>query len=251
MTNLIAASAAALFLAASAQASGLEQLVGSDAAFANTVSVTLAAFEAKDTLRETPECAALDRKYFRQFSLAEAVKLVQPCLDGVAKRSGIALQAELGVVSPAGEEHGPVMGIVIVAPDVSVASQGMRDLSRSLDARGWELLGHRVKVARAGEMAQSSAVQKALDGCIMPSVLRKIESGADFIKYYGRCITSDSSLKVRELRPSPGHQFGVLAVSSGDQVVVESINGAVSINAESGPVRIIFMAYPESYSLPK
>lgn len=253
MTKLALAALATAFLGTSAQASGLEGLFQTDMVFASAVNEAVTRYEAKDVLRETPECAFLDYKYFRQFDLIEAVTMLQPCMEGVSRRSGMNLKAEAGMVRPASEEAGPVMGVVIKTGEAPIASQGMRNLSYSLKQRNWELLGHPVLVRRASdeEAAKKSAAQESLDSCLLTTVLRKIESGADFIRAYGRCITSDANLKVKELRPAPGRELGVLALSSASEVVVAALNGTVSVNAENGLVTVLIIAYPETYSLPK
>ncbi|MBI5882236.1 MAG: hypothetical protein HZB91_03930 [Elusimicrobia bacterium] len=253
MKKLISAVLASTLLAAPAAAAGLEGLFQNDMAFAKLVTGTVSLYEAKDALAETPECGLLDRKYFRQFSLVEAVKVLQPCVDGVSRRSGMNIKAETGVVREATDSEGPVMGIVLRTGDASITSEGMRDLSYSLRQRNFELLGHPVRVRRASDEAASrkSAAQEALDSCMLTTVLRKIESSADFINAYGKCITSSDALKVKELRPAPNRELGVLALSSASDVVVQSLNGAVSVNSQDGPVTVLIIAYPETFSLPK
>ncbi|MFA6317974.1 MAG: hypothetical protein WC943_11185 [Elusimicrobiota bacterium] len=253
MRKLLSAVLAASFLAVPAFAGSLEDLARTDLSFALTVQETVNQYQAADAFRQAPECAFLDYKYFRQFSLAETVEMMQPCAEGVSRRAGMSLKVEIGAVRPAAADEGPVMGIVLRTGDASIASQGMRDLNTSLRQRNFELLGHPVLVRRASDEAatRKSAAQEAIDSCMLTTVLRKIESAGDFIGAYGKCITSSEALKVRELRPAPNREMGVLALSSGGEVTVQSLNGSVTVNSESGPVTVLIIAHPETFSLPK
>ncbi|MBI5623036.1 MAG: hypothetical protein HY924_04575 [Elusimicrobia bacterium] len=253
MKKLLSALLASAFLSVPAFSATLEDLARTDLSFALTVRETVAAYQAGDAFRQAPECAFLDYKYFRRFTLAEAVAMLQPCAEGVSRRSALSLKAELGVVRTATESEGPLMGIVLRTGDASIASQGMRDLNYSLRQRNFELLGHPVLLRRASDEAagRKSAAQDAVDSCMLTTVLRKIESGADFIKAYGKCITSSEVLKVKELRPAPNRELGVVALTAGGDMVVQSLNGGVTVASETGPVTVLIIAYPETFSLPK
>lgn len=100
------------------------------------------------------------------------------------------------------------------------------------------------------EALPSNAAQSALDRCILPMVVRKVESGADFIRYYGGCLNRAPELKIKALKQSPGHRLGVLVLSAAEKPALDRLNGSVSVNTETGPVKVLLMAYSETVYLP-
>ena len=99
------------------------------------------------------------------------------------------------------------------------------------------------KVMTRNETAPTSvsSLQKAIDGCMLLTVVRDIRSGDDFVKVYGKCLTRDESLKIKEIRPAEGLVVTLKTDASGSQV--ESYNGFLTVNAGKGPVQVMVVAY--------
>ncbi len=243
--NRALAAVLSLSLAPLAFAGESEKIYLTDPGFAQVVSGSFLPLQAKDAFAGLGDCGVLENK--RRYSLVDAVAAVQPCLNAVTARYGLALKAEPGRVEDSGS-----FGIVIYAGNVSVAAPVMRDLNHAIAARGGELLGHTALLRREAErqILKTSLAQEALDSCLLPAVLRKVETAQDFITHYGSCLTMDAKLQVKEMRQSPGHTLGVALVTAADEIVAEGLNGVVAVMAESGRVELMIMAYPEKIMLP-
>ncbi|MFA6003451.1 MAG: hypothetical protein WC881_05220 [Elusimicrobiota bacterium] len=214
----------------------------SEPRFNAAVESALTAYRPRDIFAAETSCAILDIKTFQPFSLPETLRQVEPCLRAVSARHALALTAEPGAV--AGSKPGAALGIILRTREASALSSGMRDLSHSLDIRGWRLLGHQVAVRRSGqpEAFARSAAQKALDQCVLLAMVREIKTSEDFIRYYGRCITRDPALKVRDIQPWPGQELGVTLTCAASEPETRSLNGIVAVNAGMGPVQIRILA---------
>ncbi|MBI4400450.1 MAG: hypothetical protein HY581_02320 [Nitrospirae bacterium] len=82
-----------------------------------------------------------------------------------------------------------------------------------------------------------SSLQQALKHCMTPMVLRPMGGAEEFIRYYGRCLTQDASLKIRRLEP--GSERGTLAVvTEAEGPAAERMNGTVSIRGDRGMVTL-------------
>jgi hypothetical protein len=112
------------------------------------------------------------------------------------------------------------------------------------------LLGHPARVLTRGEAAPAavSALQAALSDCMVVSVVRDVRSGEDFVKLYGRCLTRNPDLKIKEIRPAEG--LAVTLSTDADRARVESYNGFVTVNAGKGPVAVMVVAYGAQVALP-
>lgn len=98
--------------------------------------------------------------------------------------------------------------------------------------------------------AMNTPAQDALDACLIPTIVRKIESGADFIRHYGGCLAQQRSLRVVEMRQSPAQKLGVILLSQAERPVVARLTGPVKVVAENGPVEIQLVAYSNPVYLP-
>ena len=230
---------AALACAASLRAQSFETLVAD----------SLRPFAAEDAFADVDACAVLDIKTIRPFNLDEAADLVRPCMDAVAKKYAAKSVTEAGFLSAA-QGGQPGKAGLLIKTDMTAGSKGHRDLLAALARRQDRLLGHLVKVLTKDEAAPAaiSVLQKAIDGCMLLTVVRDIRSGEDFVKIYGKCLTRDAELKIKEIRPAEGMAVTVKTGAVGAQV--EAYNGFVSVDAGKGPVQIMVVAYGSMVYLP-
>ncbi len=217
--------------------------------FERDVREGLRAFQAKDAFQEVQACWIADAMPLRPFTLEQAVRLLEPCAEGLSSLYQVPVSVRQGLAASGGDFSVQLQGIVFTIKSAPLGSAALRDLSRGLNLRRGRLLGHPA-VARREEQKPRSAAQEAVDRCVLPAVLRKIESGSDFLRTYGRCIREDSSLKVREIRPSETDPMAVTLLSSADRPTIESLNGYVAVESEKGLVEILVLAYPEVVFLP-
>lgn len=216
------------------------------------VTRTVRAFQAKDAFDGLEECRVLSAIPIRPFTLDEAISMIKPCLSQVSTRYGAAVTAKKAAAAPEGGLAPQVQGIVLRIPTtVNLTNPLIRDLNQGIKSRNGRILGHPAMVRIEDDAKPAiSAAQAALDNCLMTAVIRPVETSEDFIRYYGHCITQAQALKVTELRPSPGHKLGVIALCHGDKSLVESLNGYVAVSGEEGPVKVMVLAYPQMIYLP-
>jgi hypothetical protein len=213
------------------------------------VAQALGQFKPKDAFAVSAACGVVDAKTFRAYSLSEAVSVLKPCLREVSLSYKVKAVARV----EASENQ------IVILLD---GADAIRDFNHALSLRHGQLLGHPAKVKRAfshadfralqnpeAEVAHSS-IQDVVDTCMISTVVRKVQNGDDFIKIYGRCILSSKDLKVQELRSSNGHTLAVNVLTKANQDVVEALNGTVTVNAGTGPVDVLIIAYPETLQLP-
>ncbi|MBI5245771.1 MAG: hypothetical protein HY923_01210 [Elusimicrobia bacterium] len=217
--------------------------------FETQVEDSLKPFVAEDAFAGVPACGVLDIKTIRPFNLDEASDLVNPCLQAVAKKYSATFVAEGGFLS-APQSGRPGTTGLLIKTDLTAGSKGHRDLVASLAHRDGRLLGHVTKVLTAGEPAPAaiSSLQKAIEGCMLLTVVRDVRSGDDFVKIYGKCLTRDAELKITEIRPAEG--LAVTLKTSATNEQVESYNGFVTVNAGKGPVKVMVVAYGANVYLP-
>ena len=194
-------------------------------------------------------CGTLDIKTIRPWTLEEASDLATPCLKAVGAKYSATLEIEAGQLAIATEGQ-PLKPGLILKTDIVPGSKADRDLVSSLERRDGRLLGHRVLLLTRGEVAPSSvsAVQAALHQCIMTTVVRDLQTGADFIKIYGSCLTHNPDLKIDELRPGSG--LTVDMKTEADVKSVEALNGFATVNAGKGPVTVMIIAYGAQVAMP-
>lgn len=233
--------------------------------FDSMVHSIAAPMAAKDAFAGLQECGVVDAKTFRPVTVAQAEQMIAPCLKAVGTRYAEPVTLERIAASNEGGFSIQVEGIAIYIPaEIPVTAPLYKDLKYSLQQRNGRILGHVVLIRRGAapdtlkdgkevkalSNASKSLVQNAVDSCMQPMVLRKIETAEDFILYYGRCIVSDKNLKVRELRPAPNHPMTVAVLSQAETPTVQSLNGTVTVVAENGPVTVSVLAYPQTVYLP-
>ena len=80
------------------------------------------------------------------------------------------------------------------------------------------------------------------------TVVRDINTSADFVKIYGSCLTRNPALKIDELRPGAG--LTVNMKTEQDPKTVEALNGFVTVNAGKGPVSVMIIAYGAKVAMP-
>ncbi|MDD5304570.1 MAG: hypothetical protein PHS14_15850 [Elusimicrobia bacterium] len=230
---------AALIAASSARAQSFE----------SQVVDSLHPFVAEDAFAGVGACGVLDIKTIRPFNLDEAADLVKPCMDAVAAKYAAKAVTEPGFLS-APQSGQPGKAGLLIKTDMKAGSKGHRDLVAGIEHRQGRLLGHMVKVMTKDEVAPASisTLQKAIDGCMLLTVVRDIRSGEDFVKIYGKCLTRNPDLKITEIRPADGLAVTVKTNASGAQV--EAYNGFVTVNAGKGPVQVMVVAYGSQIYLP-
>jgi len=246
--TIFAASLAASLMTTLARAEEIAFHYLPEPSFDAIVNDAVGAVAPSDAFAGLAECRILDARTIRPYSLEEAVAAVGPCLAAVSRRYGEGVSAMAGVVEAAPGKP-PVMGLLIETGPAAVTSPMLRDLSHSLSLRNALLLGQPAKVSREAE-ALRSPVQEALDKCVVPMVVRAIDSSEDFLRFYGRCIRQSEPLKVQDIKPAPGRKLAVIILSAADEPTVRSLNGKVCVNTGCGPVEILVLAYPKAATPP-
>lgn len=210
---------------------------------------SLQPFVAEDAFAGLGACGVLDIKINRLFALDEAADLIKPCMDAVAKKYAAKASTEAGFLS-ASRNGQPMKTGLLIKTDMTAGSKSHRDLVASISRRDGRLLGHPAKVMAKHETAPAaaSALQQTIDGCFVATVVRDIRSGDDFVKIYGKCLTRDAALKIKEIRPAAGLAVTVRTDAAGAQA--EAYNGFVTVDAGKGPVQVMVVAYAGQIALP-
>ncbi len=218
--------------------------------FEAIVSKSIQAVQPQDAFSAAPECRIVDARFIKAPTIDEAEKMLKPCADALSSRYGSTVLATHGtpVVQDGFSAQVEMLKLEVPA-GTPATSPLMRDLNRGLSLRNGRILGHRAFIEREADKkvdvaaAGLEGAQSAIDRCILPMVVRKIESGDDFIKYYGGCLRKASDLRVVDMKPWPGHKLGVVIMTDGGRVVAQSMTGPVSVVAANGPVKIDLVAY--------
>lgn len=246
MINLLLA---ALALATPAFSRPSESLRAAAGRFEMALDPAVMAFASEDAFAGVGACGALDIKTIRPFTLEEASDLIAPCLAAVGRKLPATLEIQGGFITAA-QAGRPAKTGLLIKTDLVAGSKAHRDLIAGLSRRENRMLGHTVRVLTRGEAAPASvsAVQAALAQCILPTIVRDIQTGDDFVRIYGRCLTRNEDLKIKEIRGGQGLSVNLKTEQSGAQV--EALNGFVTVNAGKGPVSVMIIAYPTSLALP-
>jgi hypothetical protein len=228
-------------------------LASSAAAQSETLALQSRGFEAQaleiikpfvpvDAFAGVPECSIVDAHTLRAWTLSEAQARLAPCLDAVARRRGAKIDAEAGFVADA-QDGRPAQAGLLIKTDLVPGGPDDRALSFAIAHRGGKLLGQPARVLARGDLAPESvsAVQGTLKRCMVIDVVRSIRTGADFISIYGKCLTSDAALAIRDLRAGDGLSVSMKTAQPSVQAV-DSLNGYVTVNAGEGPVQVMVMA---------
>lgn len=204
---------------------------------------------AQDAFAGVPDCAILDIKTLRALTLDEAQELAGPCVAAALAKYQANGEIKKGFLPSSGKDETPRAGLLLKT-DLPLGSQGLRDLQLALSRREERLFGHRVRILRRGEVASTavSAIQSALESCMLPTVVRDLRTGDDFVKIYGRCLTRNPELKINELRGGEG--LSIIIQTEADRAQIETYNGFVTINAGKGPVTLMVQAYGMRVALP-
>lgn len=236
MKNITLAVAALLILSSRGFAA-VQVMPLTDMAFAHSVAEIIEPFQAKDAFASAGVCGIVDAKFFRPFSVEESIEALKPCFEALSAVYG----TELSLKPEA-------KGLVLETGLTTLGSPLLRDLEQGLSRRDHRLLGHPVIVRRAMVPSRMSRVQEVIEACMKPMVIRKIETGADFLKVYGGCLAQDKAIK--EVRASASQKLGLTVLAAGDQPQVESLTGMVSVLALNGRVELQVIAYSEQLNLP-
>ncbi len=217
--------------------------------FEDSTGAAIKPFVTEDAFAGIPDCGVLDIKTIRPIGLDEAQDMIKPCVDAAAAKYSAKLKAEAGFIS-APQSGKPGQTGLLLKTDVVAGSKAHRDLSLALKRREGRLLGHQVRLMTKSETAPSavSTLQKAIDGCMLLTVVRDIRSGEDFVKVYGKCLTREPSLKIKEIRAAEG--LAVTVKTDADGSDVEAYNGFLTVNAGKGPVQVMVVAYGAQIYLP-
>lgn len=218
-------------------------------AFEYAAADSIRSFSAQDAFADVGACGVLDIKTIRAIALDEAEDMVQPCVEAALAKYGAKAAVAAGFLN-APQSGKPVRPGLLVKTDLVPGSAAHRDLVAALERREGQLLGHPARVLTRGEAAPSavSALQAALADCMVVSVVRDVRSGDDFVKLYGRCLTRNPDLKIKEIRAAEG--LAVTLSTDADRARVESYNGFVTVNAGKGPVAVMVVAYAAQVALP-
>ena len=188
------------------------------------------ALSPKDAFAGHEACAIVDARLVQPLPINQAEEMLQPCMNSLSRRYGMRITTRVDYIGKSLRQ-----ALVIRLSDLTaIDNEAFRDLNHALALRKHQLLGHPAELRREA-LPGRSVMQNAIDRCILPAVMRKIESGQDFIGYYGGCLPRAAELKIKALKQSPGHRLGVMVLSSADQSMVETLNGSVSVRAGNGP----------------
>ena len=245
--NTLPLTFAAALIAAPAFSAPSESLKASAAAFEIQAGEAVSPFILEDSFAHVEECRVLDMKSIRGWSLEEARDLIAPCVKAVSSRYQTRIDVETGFLSTGV----PAKTGLLIRTALVAGSKSHRDLVSSVERRGGRLLGHTARVLASGEPAPSAIsapVQSALRRCILPAVVRDIQTGEDFVRIYGSCLLRDEELKIVELRASRGLAVTLKTAQSPNSV--ESLNGFVTVDAGKGPVSVMMIAYSATVALP-
>jgi hypothetical protein len=217
--------------------------------FETQIVDSLHPFVAEDALAGIGACGVLDIKTIRPFNLEEAADLVKPCIDAFAVKYAAKAVTEEGFLT-APQSGLPGKSGLLIKTDMTAGSKAHRDLVAAITRRQGRLLGHLVKVLTKDETAPEavSTLQKAINGCMLLTVVRDVRSGDDFVKIYGKCLTRNAELKITDIRPAEGLSVTVKTDASAPQV--EAYNGFVTVNQGKGPVKIMVVAYGSQVLMP-
>src|SRR5688572_22125259 len=199
--NHMKAFAATLILAASASAQEAPTFrFQPEPDFSGAVSRVVAGIKPMDAFSGVEACRVLDARFVKAPTMEEAVKLLTPCVESVSAAYGAKISIRQGTpVSPENEMGIQVQMLLIEVPQgTTITSAVMKDLNRALSVRNSRLLGHQAMVVRAEPQITA---QQALDNCVLPTVVRDIQSGADFIKFYGVCLKNTKEFQIVEMQP--------------------------------------------------
>lgn len=232
-------------------------ILPTDAEFTAGIERTVASFKPADAFSAAAECGVVDARFLKPVPIEQAERMLGECLAAVAtKYGGADLAARRGTVTREEAFTAQVEVLMIMIPkSVGQGTALYRDLSHGLASRQGRLLGHKAVLERADDrtvqaLNKGTPAQDALDGCLMPTVLRKIESGEDFIKHYGGCLRGAKSLRLVDIRQSPAHKLGVIVLSEAEGSVVSAMTGPVKVVAANGPVEVQLVAYSNPVYLP-
>jgi hypothetical protein len=241
--------ALALACAASPAAAGVSEAFRASAASFDAGVEAAQPAPAADAFAGVGECGILDIKSFRPIPLDEASDMAAPCVAAVLAKYHAAGELKVGFVLDTAQDGQDRSGLLLKS-DLPLGSQGLRDLQRGLELRDGRLLGHRVRVLRRGELepASISAIQGALQSCMLPTVVRDLRNGDDFVSIYGRCLTRNAALKINDVRGGDG--LSIIVQSDADGPTLSSYNGFVTVNAGRGPVTVMVQAYGLRIALP-
>jgi hypothetical protein len=248
MTNALLA-LAALLAATSVRAQSVESLAFGARAFEAAAFEGVQRLSPEDAFAGVDECSVLDIKTIRPIAADEAADMIKPCLDAVARKYSAKIEPSAGFLSMPQGESAAATGLLLKT-DFVPGSKAHLDLLAGLSRRDNRLLGQPTRVLTRGETAPAavSAVQKALEQCMVLTVVRDIKSGEDFVRLYGRCLTRNPDLKIKEVRAGEG--LVVNLRTDGDRAMVEAYNGFVTVNAGKGPVQVMIVAYGALIALP-
>jgi ribosomal protein L19 len=79
-------------------------------------------------------------------------------------------------------------------------------------------------------------------------MVRNIQSGEDFVKVYGGCLTRNQDLKIKEIRPADGLMVTLLTEAQKDRA--QAYNGFLTVNAGTGPVDVMIISYTPDVARP-
>ncbi len=247
--NIFSLSLALTLAASAASAAGFSESLWTGAgAFEAAVEAAQPA-PAADAFAGVEACSILDIKSIRAISLDEASEMAAPCIVATLAKyqaNGELKAGFLSATSHGGEDRSGLL----IKTDLPLGSQGLRDLAAALARREDRILGHRVRVLRQGETepASISALQGALTSCMMPTVVRDLRTGEDFVRIYGRCLTRNADLKINEVRGGEG--LSIIVQTEADRAAIEAYNGFVTVNAGRGPVTLMVQAHGMRIALP-
>ena len=240
MKSIVSVVLAAVLAAPAARAAaGIESVwAGGGRDFGVSLNGMIKEVEPVDVFLEVDACRVVDSKSLREFSLEQAVGMLQPCESQLQARYGARLAVEAGVLGPTPMGRGAVRGILFGLEDSTPGGQDLlRDLRHSIGRRDGRLMGHPVRVAREGEVRTQlqSSLQDIVDGCMVAAVLRPMRNTAEFLQVYGECLRRAPGLKIKLLSASRRHERALSVRSSADSSVVSRMNGILTVPSEDGP----------------
>ncbi len=243
--QIIAAAALLISVAACAQESPVRFQPEPD--FDSAIGREIAMVKPHDAFEGVSACRVVDAQFFQPVAMAEARKMLAPCVKAVSATYGTRVTVQEGTVAPqAGRMSAQVEVLMLQVPaGTGVESSVMKDLNRAVSLRGGRLLGHPVVVVPA----ERKTPQQALNECVLPMVVRDVANGDDFIRYYGGCLRRVAEFGIVEMQQSPSTPLGVMLLTRGDQPTIQSLTTSVQVPSQNGPVKVELIAYQTATEL--
>ena len=196
-----------------------------------------------DVFQDLGACHGVDARFLVQPPLAQAVRMLESCMDALSYRYGVSIRAE-GREFEVAQAGSPRSTIAIVVSGMVAGTQVLEQIEDSLALRQGRLLTYPTALIDRTTLRVSS-LQPVVDGCVRILVHSEIRDAEDFLRVYGGCLRSAQGPDIETVRGVKERgRSRVLVSSKADQETVSAMNGKVTIPAAEGRLDIEVRAVP-------